>query len=246
MDIENKTDKVKAAVSEQSKARDALSNGLANLKAKKVQLDEEISSNVEKRSKMVLTRAEHTRTGGSDEGLNALIFKSQAQEATDKEELAAIEKTIPVDEGKLKMAEAALKRATFLAIQTLRPDTEVDALFVAAMDAVDAWQVTYKGILRDLGVLSQISIYDGEWQLSLDPHLKNSTVKRLNIFVPEIEQPEPTPTDDIPDEPTVQPAKPEPKVYTDAEILADARKNGREKTMRDQHGQTEAIIEHSL
>ena len=239
-----KQTEIKTDVQKELNARDTLSNGLAKLRTRKQQLETEIQSNAEKRSKMVLERVEHVKAGGSDEGLNALITKSQEQETIDRAELEAIEKTIPVDEGKLKMEQAALKRAALEAIKSRRPDAEINAMFVQAMDAVDIWEKTTEDILRDLDVRSQMTTYDGDWRLQLEPHLKNEIIKRLNVFVPTIEQPEPTPTNDIP---AVRPVEPEPIISpTHAEVMADCRKNARENVIRGTERQDRAISESSF
>lgn len=229
-------DKIRAAVQKELMARDGLASGLANLRAKRTELDEQIITNAVKRSKMVLERVEHIKAGGSDEGLDALIRKSQETETINRNELKAIEKSLPGEQAKLKQATVALERAGLEAVKRYRGDAEAERLAVAFMDFIEGRQKLYEDFLKkdlDLSIDGRL-----DWRKELDPHLSNSTIKRIADFGPYLEQPPNVLADAPTNERIVQPAMPEPRTYTDAETQADCREHGRSHTTQKKQQET--------
>ncbi len=227
--VQELTSRIKEAVSNELTTRDELLAGKVNLKARQAQLREKIDALPAERSKILANKIEIVKAGGDVADSDAKVNRLHEAETASRQELSAIEIVNPADDGKLRQAEARLQRATLAAIKAERPDCEIDALFAAAMDAVEAWRVEYRALLQDLKISPSVA-YDGEWWYALDPHLSNPVIKRLNAFVPKHSLPEQPPRQPVKvNKVPVQPEPEQPKGMTDAEAQENARKDGRMK-----------------
>lgn len=253
MDTENKmivesANKIRAAASEALKARDNLLAGGRNLKARQTEIRQEIEDVGAKLRNIKGQKIELVRAGDSTASADAQIKQLRENETALHEELSSIGSVAPVDKEKLKQAIAAIKRATFAAIKTHKPDAGVDALFAAALDFVEAWDEMVLSLLAEFDIRGHMGAYDGDWRLKSQVKLSNPIIERVADFGPYLKQPEPIKYADsvgpAPQTLTGSTGRDVPRGMTPAEAQRNAAEFGRKKNppKKQYQGQTVAIL----
>lgn len=228
------TKRVAEIVKDDLNKRDGLKTAVANLMSDSARRQKTIDDESSKRVQLDAERVKLVEAALDTTAIDEQIVESHRIGNACARAILSNNELITERKQKVSQANTRLKLVTLRAIERIRPDTLVNKMFKDAMDAVDAWTDVFYKVLDELEVRPHINaVYDGEWRLPLEPHLTNENVRRLNKFVPEIEQPEQSDNQASSSSVRPEPLQTEPGAVTGmtaAEAQENARLDGRKKS----------------
>ena len=181
-------EKMLEAVQKELLARDDILSGGAKLKARRAEIQKEIEIVRAKVETLKVERLDLTKAGTSTANVNEQLKLLNEKETVLREELESIPAASPVDEQKLRQANATLERAGFAVVKLYRGDAEAEKIAVSLFDFIEGRQVLYEDFLRKDLSLDINNLID--WRAELDPHLSNSIIKRMDAFGPYLQRSE--------------------------------------------------------